>query len=533
MATNRNGNYRSKKKRRPHSSDTDVDDSDFQPDSDVSESLQNQQAEIDRCNTTVFVDANAETLRIINEQKEMLQQCRQDSVNDTVSNENNFTGGIESDNGTYVSDNVLFNNSGDDAFSSFNDIGSGLNEDEALVDYDYDESFASSKGSNVSTQGGLNVSPDGSNRANPIENNDISNIGGINRSPERSNRANSTTMTSGVSNQGSLILSPEGSNDPTSHIINEVSTRGGINGSPKSSNQVSTQNPLVIRPSSVPKNQIKSLKSTDVFKGNVWTSGLRRNDCTQESPFSKKNNNELNQSFRSSGPVTGNKDVSKRNQTKKIKSKSVQNRRNTVVLEEDSETEDLNKKLVANAKHVGSIVKDKKLADIIASKKACQAVIEENNLRFDKIINKHKKRLSSKENGSGVSIHPNTNLTITDQTVNSPTRSNTSSIRPNARSSTNNFSVSFPSSATVLSETHGSCTSASTTVRKIVETRAKEKPDFEDTGYLFVLQCALSWYALLFPTVSFIMYFWYMATSEEPYAKGDRTFLHILNFFWC
>ena len=491
MATNRDGNYRSKKKRRPHSSDTDVDDSDFQPDSDVSESQQNQKAEIDRCNRTVYVDANVETLRIINEQKEMLQQCRQDSVNDTVSNENNISGVIESDNETFISDNALITNSGADEFSNFNDIGSGLNELEALVDYDYDESFASSKGSNVSTQGGLNVSPDGSNRVNPIENNDISNIGGINRSPERSNRANSTTMTNGVSNQGGLILSPEGSNDPTSHIINEVSTRGGINGSPKSSNQVSTQNPLVIRPSSNPRKETKSSKSKDVFKGNVWTSGLRRDDITQESPFSKNNNDELKQSFRSYGLVAGNKDVSKRNLTKKIKSKSVQNRRNTVVLEEDSETEDLNKKLVANAKHVGSIVKDKKLADIIASKKACQAVIEENNLRFDKIINKHKKRLSSKENGSGVSIHPNTNLTITDQTVNSPTRSNTSSIRPNAKSSTNNFSVSFRSSATVLSETHGSSTSASTPVRKIVEARAKEKPDFEDTGYLFVPQCAL------------------------------------------
>ena len=153
MATNRDGNYRTKKKRRPHSSDTDVDDSDFQPDSDVSESPQNQKAEIDRCNRTVYVDANVETLRIINEQKEMLQQCRQDSVNDTVSNENNFSGVIESENETFVSANVLITNSGDDAFSSFNDIGSGLNEDEALVDYDYDESFASSKGSNVSTLG--------------------------------------------------------------------------------------------------------------------------------------------------------------------------------------------------------------------------------------------------------------------------------------------------------------------------------------------------------------------------------------------
>ena len=318
MATNRDGNYRSKKKRRPHSSDTDVDDSDFQPDSDVSESPQNQKAEIDRCNRTVYVDANVETLRIINEQKEMLQQCRQDSVNDTVSNENNISGVIESDNETFISDNVLITNSGADEFSNFNDIGSGLNELEALVDYDYDESFASSKGSNVSTQGGLNVSPDGSNRVNPIENNDISNIGGINRSPERSNRANSTTMTNGVSNQGGLILSPEGSNDPTSHIINEVSTRGGINGSPKSSNQVSTQNPLVIRPSSNPRKETKSSKSKDVFKGNVWTSGLRRDDITQESPFSKNNNDELKQSFHSYGLVAGNKDVSKRNLTKKL-----------------------------------------------------------------------------------------------------------------------------------------------------------------------------------------------------------------------
>ena len=64
------------------------------------------------------------------------------------------------------------------------------------------------------------------------------------------------------------------------------------------------------------------------------------------------------------------------------------------MLDDDSETEDLNKKLVTKAKYVRPMPKDKKSADSIASRKACEAVIEENNLRFENIINKHKKRLS-------------------------------------------------------------------------------------------------------------------------------------------
>ena len=56
----------------PHSSDTDPDDSDFEPNSDVTETTANQQNELDRCNSlTSNLDKDAEMQRIINQQAQM------------------------------------------------------------------------------------------------------------------------------------------------------------------------------------------------------------------------------------------------------------------------------------------------------------------------------------------------------------------------------------------------------------------------------------------------------------------------------
>ena len=66
------------RRRRPHSSDTDPDDSDFEPNSDVTETTTNQQNELDRCNSlTSNLDEDAEMQRIINQQAQMfvMSEC--------------------------------------------------------------------------------------------------------------------------------------------------------------------------------------------------------------------------------------------------------------------------------------------------------------------------------------------------------------------------------------------------------------------------------------------------------------------------
>ena len=54
------------RQRRPHSSDTDPDDSDFEPNSDVTEAVENQQIELDRCNSEIdVIDETTELQRVI------------------------------------------------------------------------------------------------------------------------------------------------------------------------------------------------------------------------------------------------------------------------------------------------------------------------------------------------------------------------------------------------------------------------------------------------------------------------------------
>ena len=60
------------RRHRPHSSDTDLDNSDFEPNSNVTETTANQQNELDRCNSLISnLDEDAEMQKIINQQAQM------------------------------------------------------------------------------------------------------------------------------------------------------------------------------------------------------------------------------------------------------------------------------------------------------------------------------------------------------------------------------------------------------------------------------------------------------------------------------
>ena len=212
------------RQRRPHSSDTDPDDSDFEPNSDVTEAVENQQIELDRCNSEIdFIDETTERERIIRQQAELFDIHKRD-----VSNNNLVP--PERKNSNDSSDVVPATSSAAVEFSNLND----LVDLEDLIDYDYDESYPSSEGSKVSTRGGSNISPEGSVRRNVCNRVNVSTQGGNKKSPEGSIRTNNFHQNFNSSTQGGIKTSPEGSRRDNYEVdINTCSLGGSNNNSPE------------------------------------------------------------------------------------------------------------------------------------------------------------------------------------------------------------------------------------------------------------------------------------------------------------
>ena len=243
------GNPPNRRQRRPHSSDTDPDDSDFEPNSDVTETVENQQRELDRCNNEIdFIDETTEHERIIRQQAELFDIYERD-----VSNNNLVP--PERKNSNDSSDVVPATSSAAVEFSNLNDELAG---EEDLMDYDYDESYPSSEGSKVSTRGGFNISPEGSVRRNVFNRVNVSTQGGNKKSPEGSSRTNIFHQNFNSSTQGGIKTSPEGSRKDNYEVdINTCSLGGSNNNSPegnrnntihKNSNFVSNQGGINVGP---------------------------------------------------------------------------------------------------------------------------------------------------------------------------------------------------------------------------------------------------------------------------------------------
>ena len=132
----------------------------------MTETTTNQQNELDRCNSlTSNLDEDAEMRRIINQQAQMFVISERE---------------LEQRESTNTTASLNLNRNA----STIINPGNEQHMEEDLMDYSYDESFPSSSGSNVSTQGGIDSSPKGSGQVNSQENKNVTIQGGINTSPD-------------------------------------------------------------------------------------------------------------------------------------------------------------------------------------------------------------------------------------------------------------------------------------------------------------------------------------------------------------
>ena len=123
-----------KQRRRPHSSDTNPEDSDFNPGSDISENLSNQLMELERCNRSIgVIDEGNETERIVNEQARLFGMHMNQNVSAVAHNTS-----PERDGNSNVSSDVV-PESGVDILDNLENFNDGLMDFEELIDYDYDE----------------------------------------------------------------------------------------------------------------------------------------------------------------------------------------------------------------------------------------------------------------------------------------------------------------------------------------------------------------------------------------------------------
>ena len=137
------------------------------------------------------IDEDAEMQRIINQQVQMFVISERE---------------LEQHESTNNSASLNLNRNA----STIINPGNEQHTEEDLMDYSYDKSFPSSSGSKVSTQGGIDSSPEGSGRVKSQENKNVNIRGGINASPD--GRSNLIQMSKSSSSQGGLYVNPKGSN---------------------------------------------------------------------------------------------------------------------------------------------------------------------------------------------------------------------------------------------------------------------------------------------------------------------------------